>query len=124
MGYPGTARGCREPATPAASPRAPCALSPYIDKIPKPIRRGLGRALRGPPRSGDPEVAGPTPPAASAVLVRAPQDSEWAGPARPAPPRCSPESSLTYSILGGVLAVGLDGWGSAWREWQLFLKKI
>lgn len=40
------------------------------------------------------------------------------------PLRGSPASPGSHSVWGGVLEVGVDEWGSAWREWLLFKQKI
>lgn len=89
---------CRAPAAPAASPRAPCAVSPYIDKNPR-SRAGAGSAGS----CGVPEV-GPgiqrsrgscyqlpvlLPPPHPPMPCRPASGTagHWAGPARRVPPR-------------------------------------
>lgn len=123
-GYPATARPVQSTRSPGCQPaRAPCAVSPYIDKNPR-SQAGAGsasRELRSPRgRSENPEVAGfmlpaagaAPPPPCHAALLRARQDAGRAPQGECPLARCSQHLPRIHSIPGGVLAVGVDGWGT------------
>lgn len=111
-----------------ASRRSKCLEPLYRQKIPKPSGRGLRRELQGPQGSGIQKSQGRghqllallnyavAPPLGTA--------EHQAGTARRMPLPCSPTSPQTHSVWGGVIEVGVDGWGSAWKERLPFQQKI
>lgn len=97
-------RRVRRTRSPAASPRSPCVVSPYIDKNPQAerarARAGATRSLR----SGDPEVAGFTPPTPQLVPPWSGHGKTSSGPARRVLPRIFPRP--TASRVGSLQWVG------------------
>lgn len=96
---------CREPLYRQKSPSREGAGSGGSYEVPE-VRGSRGRRVHA------------TNSPAGATLVRARQDVKRARQAS-APAHLS----QTHSIPGGVLAVGVDGWGSARREWLLSQQK-
>lgn len=107
MRLPRDRRRERRTRSPAASPRSPCVVSPYIDKNPQAERaRARAGAMRS-LRSGDPEVAGFTPPTPQLVPPWSGHGRTSSGPARRVLPRIFP--GPTASRVGSLQWVWMGG---------------